>query len=324
MDLGRGWCRRSGGSVIRPLDPGSYTSHTAFYAALETRLREASDGSAPRWGLMRTQFAISRLLVRLQATQPDRWITKGGTSMLARLDGRCRLSRDLDLQCRSFADGAQEGLRAAADFDAGDWLRFQVVGDVRPLQQEEFRGCRFRMRAWIGVKQFAQFGIDVVDEMSLSGRIEQRSPYSPIAMVGVSNIEVPLYPAEDHAADKVSAMGKIRAHGANVRVSSRYRDLADLALLASSVRIESAPFMAALAEPARHWAHDMFGETGLRLPGPEWPDMYVKTILAEPLVKQRWPTAQAALAVAKPLVDPALAGTAHGTWDPAGGAWHAG
>lgn len=306
--------------MIRPLDPGSYRSPPAFYTALEARLREASGGDSSRWALTRTQFAIARLLVRLQSTQPGVWIAKGGTSMLARLGGRCRLSRDLDLQYRDFAKAGEEGIRRAADFDAGDWLRFRVEG-VRPLRQDECHGARFRMSAWIGVKQLAGFGVDVVDEAAISGRLELRAPYSPLAITGMANVEIPVYPVEDHVADKLAAMGKTRRFGDTVVTSTRYRDLADLALLATSVPVEAGPLLAALDLPARHWARDAFGDTGLRSPGPEWPDRYATTMRAEPFVVDRWPTAEAALAAAKPLADPALAGTARGTWEPTAASW---
>lgn len=307
--------------MIRPLDPASYTSAGAFYAALEARLREASEDNAHRWLLMRTQFAISRLLARLQTAQPGVWVTKGGTSMLARLDGQCRLSRDLDLQCRDFADAGQRGLSVAARVDAGDWLRFRVEGDGRPLRQEELQGVRFRVSAWIGTKEFARFGVDIVDESEISGHVEMLPPYSPIALVQSSEMKVPLYPIEDHVADKTAAMGKVNRRGERVDTSTRYRDLADLALFATSVTIGAAPLVAALAEPKRSWAREAFGQTGLRLPGPEWPEMYAKTVRADPLVQDRWATAEAALAAAKPMVDPALAGRARGTWVPGAAAW---
>lgn len=306
--------------MILSLEPARYESPAAFHAALEARLRAASGGDAYRWTLMRTQFAISRLLVRLQLAQPGEWVAKGGTSLLARLDGRCRLSRDLDLQRRDFATVGEAGLRQAADADAGDWLRYRVEG-ARPLRQDEFRGARFRMSSWIGVRQLARFGVDIIDEAMVAGQLEQRAPYSPVALAGASNPEILLYPVEDHVADKLAAMGKVRQHGDTVVTSTRYRDLADLALLATSLPVKSAPLLTALELPARHWARDTFGDTGLRFPDPEWPDRYAGTIHAEPFVADRWPTAEGALAAAKPLVDPALAGTAIGTWDPVAATW---
>lgn len=79
--------------------------------------------------------------------------------------------------------------------------------------------------------------------------------------------------------------------------------------------------VAALGVPARYWARDAFGQTGLRVPGPEWPYQSAAMARAEPYVVDRWPTVDAALAVAKPLVDPAIAGIARGTWDPVTATW---
>lgn len=306
--------------MISPLDPASYQSPLAFRTALEARLREASGGDQRRLGVMRTQFAISRLLVRLQQAQPGEWVVKGGTSMLARLNGRCRLSRDLDLLYHDLARTGDDGLRCAVGHDPGDWLRFHIH-DSRPLRQDELQGVRFRISAWIGPKELVRFGVDIVDESALAGRLEWRAPYSPVTLGGAPDTEVALYPVEDHIADKISAMGKVRRHGNTVVTSTRYRDLADLALLATTGSAEATSLLAALAVPARRWAQDAFGETGLRLPGPEWPDRYAAMVGAEPYVVDRWPTAGAALAVAKPMVDPALAGTARGSWDPVAVAW---
>lgn len=303
-----------------PLDPARYQTPTAFLAALEVRLREASGEDHRRWNLMRTQFAISRLLVRLQSVQPGEWVVKGGTSMLARLEGRCRLSRDLDVMYRELARDGEESIRRAADRDEGDWLSFRVV-DSQPLRQDDIHGLRFRLGAWVGRKELVRFGVDVVHEAYLAGQLELREPYTPVAVAGRERVVIPVYPVEDHIADKVSAMGKIRHHGDQVVASTRYRDLADLALLAASVPAAAAPLAAALDAPARRWARDAFGETGLRPPGAEWPTRYADTVRAEPYVVDRWPTAEAALAAAKPLVDPVLTGTARGTWDPVAGRW---
>jgi hypothetical protein len=62
--------------VISPLEPGRYSSAAAFRAALEARLRQAAGGEPRRLNLMRVQFAIGRLLVRLELTQPGEWIAK--------------------------------------------------------------------------------------------------------------------------------------------------------------------------------------------------------------------------------------------------------
>lgn len=306
--------------MTSPLDPGRYRSASAFHAALEARLRQSSGGDPLRLNLMRLQFAIGRLLSRLELTRPGEWVAKGGTSLLARFDGRCRLSRDLDLQRRQLREVGMAAMTEAAATDAGDWLSYRV-DRVSPLRQEEVFGLKAKVVATLDHRDLAKFDVDIVEDAAPLGSIHRGRPYVPFEMVGAPTPEVSLYPAEDHVADKLAAMGKTRRFGDTVMTSTRYRDLADLALLATSVPVEAGPLLAALDLPARHWARDAFGDTGLRAPGPEWPDRYATTMRAEPFVVDRWPTAEAALAAAKPLADPALAGTARGTWEPTAASW---
>lgn len=306
--------------MTNDLEPARYTTAGAFHTALEARLRELAGRDPHRLASMRAQVAISRLLVRLSLTQPGEWITKGGTCLLARLGELCRLSRDLNLARREMTRSAADAIRQAADLDADDWLTYRCEGS-RALRQADMEGVRLRIKASIGSKEYVRFGIDIVDELDLSGRLERREPYSPLTLVGAPSAQILLYPVEDHIADKLSAMGKLREHAGGLITSTRYRDLADLALIAAGIPAESLALLGALDAPARHWARDAFGATGLRAPGPEWPQRYGLEARTEPYVRERWPTLDRALAAARPLVDPALNGSARGTWDPVTATW---
>jgi hypothetical protein len=172
------------------------------------------------------------------------------------------------------------------------------------------------MTALLAGRELARFGVDVVEDDELAGVVERRRPYTPVALSGVANPEVFLYPVEDHIADKLSAMGKIRWRGDIAVVSTRYRDAADLALLAESTPVRAEALSAALDAHTRHAARAAFGKTGLRPPGPEWPVRYAETMRLDPFVAARWPTLTSAFAAAKPLVDPVLRGQSRGIWRP--------
>ncbi|MGH3682171.1 MAG: hypothetical protein ACRDT2_18195 [Natronosporangium sp.] len=112
--------------MISPLEPHRYRDAGTFRTALEARLREAARGDTRSLNLLRLQFAVGRFLARLELAQPGQWVAKGGTSLLARFAGQCRLSRDLDVQGRQVREAGYASLVAAAAIDAGDWLRYRV------------------------------------------------------------------------------------------------------------------------------------------------------------------------------------------------------
>jgi hypothetical protein len=307
--------------VSTPLDPGRYGSAAAFHTALEARLRTAAHGDPRRLELMRTQFVIARLLTRLELTRPGIWVTKGGSSLLARLGAECRLSRDLDMAHGQLASNGATDLHAAAVLDGADWLRFHLHQST-PLRQNDIVGIRFRLSAAIGQREIVRFGVDVVEgDRIYSGQIERRTAYCPVPLVGAPTTDVLLYPVEDHIADKVAAMGTVHRHGNQTTVSTRYRDIADLALFATTLASDAAALHMALRVPYRHWAMAAFGQSGLRAPGPDWPQRYAATVRMDPDVARRWPTLDDALRAAKPLVDPVLRGHSTGTWDPVAFGW---
>jgi hypothetical protein len=111
---------------------------------------------------MRVQFAIGRLLARLGMAQPQQWIAKGGTSLLARFDGRCRLSRDLDLQRRDLQEIGMSALTDAAAVDGADWLTYRI-GQPSALRQVDVFGLKVRATALLDRRDFATFDVDMVE-----------------------------------------------------------------------------------------------------------------------------------------------------------------
>ena len=66
-----------------------------FERALTDRIANA----AASYGVaeLRRQFAYGRLLAKVFHHQPERWVLKGATSLLARLPGQARHGIDVDL-----------------------------------------------------------------------------------------------------------------------------------------------------------------------------------------------------------------------------------
>lgn len=84
-----------------------YGSAGAFRRALETRLLEHSRRTGLSLARLRKSVVFGRLLARLLALAPDRWMLKGGLALDYRLGTRVRTTKDMDLT-------RQEGEEAAA------------------------------------------------------------------------------------------------------------------------------------------------------------------------------------------------------------------
>jgi hypothetical protein len=73
-----------------------YSDGIAFRQALEQRLKTRAGGQEARLVRDRKRVAFDRLLARLAATAPDRWLLKGGFALDLRLAERARTTKDVD------------------------------------------------------------------------------------------------------------------------------------------------------------------------------------------------------------------------------------
>jgi hypothetical protein len=229
-----------------------------------------------------------------------------------------RHSKDIDLSWQSTVDldEAEHAFRTAAGRDAGDFFVFDI-GPAAPLVGD--KGRRFAVVAGLGGRPFAAFSADLVAGQSMTTAPEAVPPLVAVEIPGLLRVDYRAYPLVDHVADKVSACLEthVRTGGA-VTVSSRYKDMVDLVLIARTQR----PVAAEL-----RWA--LLSETGRRgvgvpaefvVPGPLWPAGYEAKAAEVPGLGElgRFPDA---LALVKSMLDPVLAGTAIGQWDPERAAW---
>ncbi len=274
------------------------------------------------------EIAYRRLLVRLFATQPDRWVVKGGAALLLRLDPN-RTSNDMDLAY--IADVGEHGaalqaLVVAAAHDAGDFFSFEVaakrgvaVDGDHPLE----RAISVPVTARVGETVFAAFRVDlglprddvlaidwVVAPATLTG-LPEVDEIAPVAVLAL--------PAQ--LADKVCAL--FERHGREQRPSSRARDLADIAMIATQEDLDGSSFTAALRreEQRRLDAKTLIEPLPrtLRLSGEQvtdWQARWARATRAAPI------TFDHAQAVAAALIDPVLADAAEGKrWSAADQRW---
>lgn len=239
-----------------------YSDPQAFRKALADRLRPLAKEGGIELSALQRQFAYDRLLCRVFSADPERWVLKGATAMLARLEGHARHTLDVDLYSRAgdLAD-AERALREASAVDLGDYFRFTLSPAKRIVQGAG--ALRLPVIALLGVTDFARFHVDLVAELSMTGTPDEVPPLVPIDLPGLSGATYRAYPLVDHIADKVC--GLLERHprsDGRVAHSTRYRDLADLVTFAHTASVDAGGTSEAALEPCR----DGLGITGLTPP----------------------------------------------------------
>ena len=209
-----------------------YRQPAALRAALEARLRNRALAERVDLERLRRRVAFERLLVRLEAAEPGRWVLKGGMALEVRLAGRARSTRDLDLALREReTDGGRVRDRLlaslAADAD-GDGFAFRVGPPVAIRADEAGRpGWRFPVQARLAGRPFASVRLEVVARPEELHATERLALPGLLGFAGFPAREVEAVDRAQHFAEKLHAY--TRSYGA--RESSRVRDLADLVLL---------------------------------------------------------------------------------------------
>lgn len=286
------------------------------------RLRRFSREERPGTQLadIQRQFAYDRLLTRVFLADPECWVLKGATAMLARLQGVARHTIDIDLY-RRLGDlpAAEAELQRAAAIDLGDHFRL-ALGAGRMLV-EAGHALRIPVVAYVGATEFASFRVDLSAGLSMTGTPEEVSPLVPIDLPGVKSARYRAYPVADHIADKVCALFEMheRTDGPP-EPSTRYRDLLDLVVFAHTTTVDANALTTALSFEFRR--RHLALPDRLVVPGDAgWRPGYARVARDAPGLKER--DLDAALGTAARLIDPVLAGMAVGQWNPGALAWQA-
>lgn len=296
-------------------DTRSYGSPAAFRRALTDRLKAKAETS--RWALpqLQRQMAYDRLLERLYLVD-EGWVVKGATALLAR-DIGVRATIDIDVYREAAREVAEADLREAAARDIGDWFGFEV-GAAQPVS-DGAGGVRIPVTAYVGTTVWVTFHVDLVGtDLRMTGEPEDVQPLARVVMPDVEQHGYRAYPLVDHIADKVAAMFEL--HGEKSTPSTRYKDLVDLVAIVIASPVQADPQMTALRSEAERRGIEL--PTRFTVPDRDlWERGYAAE--AERSLLAVAHTLEGALAVVAPFLDPLLAGSAAGTWDPHDGQWAA-
>lgn len=302
----------------------SYPTPQALRTAIKVKARAVARTTSRGVSDVMHHYALSRLLARVFRADPDRWVLKGGQAMLVRYPD-ARHSRDVDLiysdHDPDYAE-ALAALRSAAQFDAGDQMKFEYAGCTEVADHRS--GITVTFKAVIGATEFAHVSVDLVVDHQPIGR-PVTVPLKPVLeLKGIDDWpEVRLYPIVDHVADKICAMLE-RHPGSAGGVSHRFRDLVDLILIIANEQIDGAELHGVLrAEAGRR------RQRGTDIELPPWFTVPDRLIWERGYVKQaggvpnfeEFRTLKAAEALAARFVDPLLANQLPGTWDPSTRSW---
>jgi hypothetical protein len=235
-----------------------------------------------------------------------------------------RYSTDIDLlHDRDDTDSAVSDLRAAAAIDLDDHLRF-VHYDTSEQTHVERPTRQVRFRVMIANTQLKIISVDVVASGSMPrGAIRVKLLTPPFDTDCAQWPEVRMFPIEDHLAEKICAMyERYRTDGVP---SSRYKDLADIIIIARREPIDGPTMHATLQhEIQRRRARGMVLTlpTTFELPGPAWTHGYPALARTIRDLPSELGTIAATRELAARFVDPLLAEQPPtGAWDPTTTRW---
>jgi len=249
-----------------------YETAAAFRRALEDRLKERSHHDGARLARLRKQVAFDRLLARLVRIAPDEWALKGGFALQLRMSDRARTTRDIDLAWQAHENELLDRLIEATIEDLGDFFSFRV--ERTTADPDRMGGAhRFRVGASLAGRLFETFLLDVGEwDGPTTGQPEALTTPDLLGFAGIEPVRVPAIPLTRQVAEKLHAYTRRYEGG---RVSSRPKDLVDLALIAQLFALDAARLLLDLQEVfASRGTHDL--PWGVPRPPGEWRVPYLQ------------------------------------------------
>ncbi len=294
-------------------EQGRYKTPEAARTAVTAKLRAQVGESPWQLGDLQRQYAYDQLVERLYRLD-SAWVIKGATALLARKVS-VRHTIDIDVYRPGAIDEAERQVRASATLDIGDWMRFEIGPSVK-VRAAGAEAARVKVRSLIGARVWAAFQVDIVaDGIMMTGEPDAVPPLTTIEIGDRERTPWRAYPLVDHVADKVCAI--VERHDG--RPSTRFKDLIDLVAIVQHSSVRADLQMKALAKEA--------GRRGFELP--ESFDVRDRVLWARGYgaearraVGLSATNLDAALDVVLPFIDPLLARSAKGTWNPEALTWN--
>ncbi len=292
-----------------------YGSADAFRRALETRFLALSRDGGVSLVRLRKSVVFDRLLARLFAVAPDRWVLKGGLALDYRLGTRARTTLDIDLAGPGGNDATTADLLATGELDLGDHFSFAIERTAKFDPLVESSAVRYHVHADLGGRLFEKFLLDVGFDFPPGWEPETLHGPDLLAFADIEPVAVQSLPLELQIAEKVHAY--TRGYGESGIVSTRVKDLLDLALIASACGVSADRLNRALRDTfGRRDRHAL--PEALPRPPRDWHVPYARMALDVGLVGEL----DRGYELAARLLDPVLSGDlGTAVWEPAARGW---
>lgn len=280
--------------------------------ALEQRLLNLTRETELSLARLRKSVVFDRLLARLSASAPDRWVLKGALALDFRFESGGRATKDIDLVRRDNEEAATEDLIAAQATELDDHFVFTIE---KVEQREEWQegALRYRARAELAGRLFDEVIIDIGFSDPLQWEPERLRGPDLLGFADIEPAEVRALPLEQQVAEKLHAYTRVYGSG---HPSSRAKDLIDLVLIKSYATLDGSRLREAMRETFRSRAlQDL--PSSVPEPPPDWETAYRK-LATEVGID---PTLSVGLMEGRALLDPILTGEAIGHWDPVHQHW---
>lgn len=225
----------------------TYSTPEALRAALEHRLSLQSEATGIGLDRLRRRVVFERVVSRLEAANPGRWVLKGGMALEARLRDRARLTKDIDLGLRDSVDDADELHEQIVDALSHDPFGDRFVLTATPPHRLMEDGAGFltwrtTVHAQLAGKTFGWVRLDVSPRPHELGSTERLPLPNSLAFAGITTPAIEIIDVNRHAAEKFHAMQRDFGD----RDNSRVRDLVDLVILHENGLLEPSGLSAAI------------------------------------------------------------------------------
>jgi hypothetical protein len=200
--------------------------------ALEQRLLTRSGETGIALDRLRRRVLFERVIARLEAAEPGRWVLKGGMALEVRLRDDARLTKDVDLGLRDDIDNDRDlhdrvTDALAVDLDGDGFVLRASQPVALAADGAGHLTWRIKVAASLAGKPFGGIQLDVSPRAHELDRTDRLRLANLLDFAGVPAPVVEVVDVNRHAAEKFHAM--LRDFGD--RENSRVRDLVDLALL---------------------------------------------------------------------------------------------